>query len=296
MEARRQSLVIESDHHSSSQTLWPLRQALYAESEDDDEENEDELSRTWWVKTRWFQRLVQVCALVSLTSTAMNSPETFKHNNSLRYITLGLDIVVAVVFTTEMIAQINMWGLWRKQKAYFKKPQSIFNASMVFLIMLSILLQIIEISGYIPDNYVAFSVPRAPRALIIVRFFNVLITISLPKSVARRCKRQIWAVTLFLLYFMAFGSIIGVQLFGRKNYYCVKNGADLNNLTYNDLLLTDHRCNNVTGETGYFCPQGFSCVFVDFEEKDKDYFGDFLLSILTVYESSTQEEQKEVCF
>ena len=289
MEARGQSVVIESDHHSSSQTLWPLRQALYAESEDDDEENEDVLSRTWWVKTRWFQRLVQVCAIVSLTSTAMNSPKTFEHSDSLRYITLALDVVVTVVFTTEMIAQINMWGLWRKQKAYFKKPQSIFNASMVFLIMLSILLQIMEISGYKPDNYVAFSIPRAPRALIIVRFFNVLITISLPKSVARRCKRQIWAVTLFLLYFMAFGSIIGVQLFGRKNYYCVKNGADLNNLTYNDLLLTDHRCNNVTGETGYFCPRGFSCVFVDFESKDKDYFEHFGLSILTVYESSTQE-------
>ena len=127
MEGRGQSLVIESDHHSSSQTLWPLRQALYAESEDDDEENEDELSRTWWVKTRWFQRLVQVCAIVSLTSTAMNSPDTFKNHNTLRYITLALDIVVAVVFTTEMIAQINMWGLWRKQKAYFKKPQSIFT-------------------------------------------------------------------------------------------------------------------------------------------------------------------------
>lgn len=289
MEARGQSVVIESDHQSSSQTLWPLRQALYAESEEEDEENEDDLSRTWWVKTPWFQRLVQVCAVVSLTSTAMNSPETFKNNNSLKYITLVLDIVVAVVFTTEMIAQINMWGLWRKQKAYFKRPQCIFNASMVFLIILSILFQVIEISGYIPGNYVAFSIPRAPRALIIVRFFNVLITISLPKSVARRCKRQIWAVTLFLLYFMAFGSIIGVQLFGRKNYYCVKNGADLKNLTFNDVLLTDHRCNNITGETGYFCPRGFSCVFVDFENKDKDYFGDFLLGILTVYESSTQE-------
>ena len=65
MEARGQSVVIESDQHSSSQTLWPLRQALYAESVGtDDEENEDELSRTWWVKTRWFQRLVQVCAVV----------------------------------------------------------------------------------------------------------------------------------------------------------------------------------------------------------------------------------------
>lgn len=293
MEARGQSsVVIESDHHSSSQTLWPLRQALYAESVGtDDEENEDELSRIWWVKTRWFQRLVQVCAVVSLTSTAMNSPDTFLLFKSLNYITLVLDIVVAIVFTTEMIAQINMWGLWSKQKAYFKKPQCIFNASMLFLIILSILLQIIEISGYIPAKYFAFSIPRAPRALIIVRFFNVLITINLPKSVARRCKRQIWAVTLFLLYFMAFGSIIGVQLFGRKNYYCVKDGADLNNLTYNDLLLTDHRCNNenVTGERGYFCPGGFRCLFVDFQKKDKDYFGNFLLSILTVYESSTQE-------
>lgn len=303
MEARGQSVVIESDHHSSSTTLWPLRQANYAESiGTDDEENED-ISRTWFVKTWWFQRLVQVCAVVSLISTAMNSPETFKTSPALEYVTLILDVVVAVVFTTEMIAQVNMWGLWRKQKAYFRRPQCIFNASMLFLIILSIVLQIVEMTkGYDnvydlsrPDRheYVGFSLPRAPRALIIIRFFNVLITISLPKSVARRCKRQIWAVTLFLLYFMAFGSIIGVQLFGRKNFYCVKSSADLKNITYNDLLLTDHRCNNVSGETGYICPQGFNCVHIDFQKNgggaDKDYFGDFLLSILTVYESSTQE-------
>ena len=301
MEARGQSVVIESDHHSSSTTLWPLRQAQYAESVgSEDEENED-ISRTWWVKTRWFQRLVQVCAVVSLISTAMNSPETFITSHGLKYLTLAVDIVVAVVFTTEMIAQVNMWGLWKKQKAYLKRPQCIFNASMLFLILLSIVLQIVELSGaFVYDSskehiheYVGFSIPRAPRALIIIRFFNVLITINLPKSVARRCKRQIWAVTLFLLYFMAFGSIMGVQLFGRKNFYCVKNNTDLNNVTYNDMLLTDHRCNNVSGEAGYICPGGFNCVHVDFRKAggpaDKDYFGNFLFSLLTVYESSTQE-------
>ena len=302
MEARGQSAVqVESDHHSSSTSLWPPRQA-YAESlGSDDEENED-ISRTWWVKTWWFQRLVQVCAVASLISTAMNSPETFKaSHHGLNYLTLILDIVVAVVFTTEMIAQVNMWGLWRKQKAYFKRPQCIFNASMLLLILLSIVLQIVELSGgFVYNNsperiheYAGFSVPRAPRALIIIRFFNVLITINMPKSVARRCKRQIWAVTLFLLYFMAFGSIIGVQLFGRKNFYCVKSSTDLNNVTYNDILLTDHRCNNASGVEGYFCPSGFNCVHVDFKQMgkaaDKDYFANFLHSILTVYESSTQE-------
>ena len=283
----------ESDQQSSSTTLWPLRQAFYAESvPSDDEEGEGELSRTWWVKTWWFQRLVQVCAVVSLISTAMNSPQTFEANDLLKYITLVLDIVVAVVFTTEMIAQMHMWGLWRKQAAYFRRPQCVFNASMVLLIVLSIVFQLIEISGaYTPseDNYFAFSVPRAPRALIMVRFFNVFITINLPKTVARRCKRQIWAVAIFLMYFMAFASIIGVQLFGRKNFYCVKEGADLNNISSTDLLLSDSRCNNVTGEKGYFCPQGFNCLHVDFNHNDKNYFGDFLVSLLTVYESSTQE-------
>lgn len=301
MEGKAQSAVVESDHHSSSTTLWPPRQTAYAESVGtDDEENED-ISRTWWVKTWWFQRLVQVCAVVSLISTAMNSPETFKSSNGLKYLTLVLDIVVAVVFTTEMIAQINMWGLWKKQKAYLRRPQCYFNATMLFLIFLSVVMQIVELSGGFeyddssPGNrhrYVGFSIPRAPRALIIIRFFNVLITISLPKTVARRCKRQIWAVTLFLIYFMAFGSIIGVQLFGRKNFYCVKNSTDVNNISYNDLLLTDHSCNNISGENGYLCPQGFSCVHIDFKKRDgadKDYFGNFLLSILTVYESSTQE-------
>lgn len=300
MEAKGQSLVIESDLHSSSTTLWLPRQFAYAESTaTDDEENED-FSRTWWVKTWWFHRLAQVCAVVSLVSTAMNSPETFKQSNPLKYLTLALDIVVAAVFTTEMIAQMNMWGLWKKQKAYFRRPQRLFDASMLFLIFLSIVLQIVEISGaFVYDSspgkihqYVGFSIPRAPRALIIIRFLNELITFSLPKSVARRCKRQIWAVTLFLLYFMAFGSIIGVQLFGRKNFYCVKSTADLNNISYNDILLTDHLCNNRSGEAGYYCPQGFNCVHIDFDKtqgEDQNFFGNFLFSILSVYESSTQE-------
>ena len=300
MEAKGQPLVVESDHHSSSTTLWPPRQLAYAESAaTDDEENED-FSPTWWVKTWWFHRLVQVCAVVSLISTAMNSPETFKISHPLKYITLVLDIVVAVVFTTEMVAQIKMWGLWKKQKAYLRRSQCVFDASMLFFIFVSIVLQVVEISGTFGydslaekrHGYVGFSIPRAPRALIIIRFFSELITISLPESVARRCKRQIWAVTLFLMYFMAFGSLIGVQLFGRKNFYCVKNTADLNHIRYNDILLTDHLCNNRTGEEGYYCPQGFNCVHIDFNKTngaDKDFFSNFLPSVLTVYESSTQE-------
>lgn len=65
----------------------------------------------------------------------------------------------------------------------------------------------------------------------------------------------------------------------------MKNGVDLNNVIYNDVLFIDYWCNNDIGERGYFCFRNFSCVFVDFNKKDKDYFGDFLCSILIVYES-----------
>ncbi|EDO45175.1 predicted protein, partial [Nematostella vectensis] len=243
-----------------------------------------------WLKSWWFKRLIQVCSVLSLISMAMNTPETFQNIPSLFYVTLLLDIALATVFTVEMIAQIRKFGFIVELRAYLKRPQCIFNLSMLILIVLSIILQLVELTGYKPDPYIIFSIPRAPRALIMVRVFKLFVNFRLDNEVSRRCRRQIWSVTIFFLYFMTLASIIGVQMFGSKNYYCVRNTTDLSNVTYSDLLLPDARC-SISHERGYFCPNDFYCAQINLKPfmADRRYFDHFFYSLLTVYTSSTQE-------
>ncbi|EDO45174.1 predicted protein, partial [Nematostella vectensis] len=243
-----------------------------------------------WLKSWWFKRLIQVCSVLSLMSMAMNTPETFRNVPSLFYVTLVLDITLATVFTVEMIAQIRKFGFIVDLRAYLKRPQCIFNLSMLILIVLSIILQLVELTGYKPDPYIIFSIPRAPRALIMFRVFKLFVNFRLDNEVSRRCRRQIWSVTIFFLYFMTLASIIGVQMFGSKNNYCVRNTTDLSNVTYSDLLLPEARC-SISNEKGYICPANFYCAQINLDKfmAARRYFDHFFYSLLTVYTSSTQE-------
>ena len=290
MELKGQSIYVDSDFHTSSTTLNRSRHAFLTESIATDEEGDEDSKQIAWVKTWWFKRLVQFFAFVSLLSLSMNTPETFKRYPSLKYATLVLDFAVALVFTTEMLGEMRNFGLWKKQKSYLRRPLCIFNASMVLLIWLSIVFHLIEIRGYRPTNYLAFSIPRAPRVFVMLRVFKVFVNFKLPEDVARRCKRQIWSVTIFFMYFMALAAIIGTQMFGQKNQYCFRKGGDVHSASYSDLLISASRCSNTT-ELGYNCPKGFDCKELDLKPfmTDKHYFDNFFYSLLTVYESSTQE-------
>lgn len=282
----KSSHAIDSDFQSSSTNLWPMKQAFFPDTIADDEDDDEESRRLAWLKSWWFKCLIQVCAVVSVISMSLNSPATFEKVPELFYVTLTLDIIVVIVLTIEMIAQIHKFSF----RAYLKRRNCIFNFIMVMLILLSIILQFVELSGIKPKPYIMFSIPRSPRALIMVRVFKVFVNLRVSEEVSRRSRRQIWSVIIFFSYFMTLASIIGIQMFGIKNHYCVNNSTDLNNVTYSDLSLPEARC-SLTNEKGYFCPSGFRCeeIIVEKFMGARVYFDHFGHSLMTVYVSATQE-------
>ena len=281
---------------SSSSPFWPRYPMMGETSGTDDEDGDDEKKKkVSWVKSWWFKRIVQACAVINLISMAMNTPESVMEGsefNSLFYATLSLDFAVAIVFTVEMVVLIMYLGFRKTRKSYLFRPQCLFNTVMLFLIWLSIVFQLSEIDGFQPNSSYrfVFSCFRAPRALIMLRVFKLFVNFRIPKAVTRRCGRQIWSVTIFFIYFMIFAALIGVQMFGEKNRYCVKNTTDVNNVTYSDIMIPESRC-SMRDTSGFDCPQGFKCKQIDRKVflEDKDYFTNIVYSILTVYESSTQE-------
>lgn len=286
----KSSHVVDSDFQSSSTNLWPMKQAYFPDAIVDDEDDDEESRKLAWLKSWWFKRLTQVCSVVSVISVSLNSPATFEKIPELFFVTLSLDIAVAIVLTIEMIAQIRKFSFIVEIRAYLKRRNCIFNFIMVILIWVSIILQFVELKGIKPNPYISFSIPRAPRALIMLRVFKVFVNFRLSDEVSRRSRRQIWSVTIFFTYFMTLASIIGIQMFGAKNHYCVRNSTDLNNVTLSDLPLPEARC-SMSDEKGYFCPKNFKCVPINLNVfmADRQYFDHFLYSILTVYVSSTQE-------
>ncbi|XP_020895810.1 sodium leak channel non-selective protein [Exaiptasia diaphana] len=282
----KSSHAIESDFQSSSTNLWPMKQGFFPDAIADDEDDDEKSRRLAWLKSWWFKGLIQGCAVVSVISVSMNSPATFDKVSELIYVTLILDIMVVIVFTIEMVAQILKYTF----RAYLKRRNCIFNFIMVLLIWASIILQFVELSGIKPKPYTMFSIPRAPRALIMLRVFKVFVNFRLSEEVSRRSRRQIWSVIIFFAYFMTLASIIGIQMFGTKNHYCVKNSTDLNNVKYSDIPLPEARC-SLTNEKGYFCPSGFSCEEIKLPGfmGARKYFDHFGYSLLTVYVSATQE-------
>ncbi|VDP99232.1 unnamed protein product [Trichobilharzia regenti] len=55
--------------------------------------------------------MFRTAAMVSLASVSMNTPDTFKQVPSLMYITFILDLMVALLFTIEMISKMYIEGI-----------------------------------------------------------------------------------------------------------------------------------------------------------------------------------------
>ncbi|CAH8558556.1 unnamed protein product [Schistosoma bovis] len=65
-----------------------------------------------WVYTRWAKIMFRTAAMISLASVSMNTPDTFKQVPVLMYITFILDLMVALLFTVEMISKMYIEGLF----------------------------------------------------------------------------------------------------------------------------------------------------------------------------------------
>lgn len=217
----------------------------------------------------------------------LNTPKTFRAYPSLKYFTYVVDCICVLVFTTEMIAKINHMGLLSDEKSYLKDKWCRFDATMCFFIWISVILQTFEIMG-IAHEYSALSILRSPRPFIMIRFIRVFLKFSMPKArikqIVKRSSQQIYNVTIFFLFFMAFYGLLGVQLFGELNHHCVKRGVKAEDVTINDLTIPDSYCNPKPGAGGHKCPKGFDCIDLSPLGKVKTGFtgfGEFASSVFT---------------
>lgn len=95
-----------------------------------------------WFNKQSVRHFMRICAIASLASVCANTSRTFSWYPTLMLITFVIDIVTGVVFTIEMIFKIYSRGLFRGSSPYAKDRWCQFDASMVFFIWISIILQV----------------------------------------------------------------------------------------------------------------------------------------------------------
>ncbi|XP_050361500.1 sodium leak channel NALCN isoform X3 [Nymphalis io] len=257
------------------------------------EESLNESADIEWVNKLWVRRILRFCALLSLMSVSLNTPKSFEKYPYLQTVTFAVDCCVTLLFTAEMIAKMHIRGILKGDVAYLKDHWCQFDASMVFFLWVSVLLQMFELTGIVP-RYSYLSILRAPRPLIMIRFLRVFLKFSMPKSrinqIFKRSSQQIYNVTLFFLFFMSLYSLLGVQFFGELTHHCVRNTTNPNEITINSLAIPDTFC-SPEPNSGYQCPAGMKCIKLNLSKYIMGFngFEEFATSLFTVYQASSQE-------
>ncbi|UYV62374.1 hypothetical protein LAZ67_2000326 [Cordylochernes scorpioides] len=152
-----------------------------------------------WVNKLWVRRLLRLCALLSLLSVSLNTTRTFDKYPALVYFTFLADAFVTLLFSAEMIAKMHIRGVimvclvltavlfdigglgGQGDNPYLKDRWCQFDATMVFFLWISVILQVFEMTGVVP-KFSYLSILRAPRPLIMIRFIRVFLKFSMPKS------------------------------------------------------------------------------------------------------------------
>ncbi|KAK8774669.1 hypothetical protein V5799_010798 [Amblyomma americanum] len=229
--------------------------------------------------------------LISSGLTRYGCDEYF--HPTLVYVTFCWDIFATLLFTAEMIAKMHIRGLITGESPYLKDRWCQFDATMVFFLWISVILQVFEITEVVP-KFSYLSILRAPRPLIMIRFIRVFLKFSMPKSrinqIFKRSSQQIYNVTLFFLFFMSLYGLLGVQFFGEMSSHCVRNGTIAEKVTLNDLAVPDAYC-SMDKESGYECPQGMVCMDLNLPKSISGFngFDDFAHSFFTVYQAASPE-------
>ncbi|XP_064455791.1 sodium leak channel NALCN-like isoform X5 [Ornithodoros turicata] len=246
-----------------------------------------------WVNKVWVRRVLRMCALLSLVSVSLNTTRTFEKHPILVYVTFCWDIFATLLFTAEMIAKMHIRGLITGETPYLKDRWCQFDATMVFFLWISVILQVFEITKVVP-KFSYLSILRAPRPLVMIRFIRVFLKFSMPKSrinqIFKRSSQQIYNVTLFFLFFMSLYGLLGVQFFGEMSSHCVRNGTIAEKVTLNDLAVPDAYC-SMDKDAGYECPQGMVCTELNLPKSISGFngFDDFAHSFFTVYQAASPE-------
>lgn len=242
-----------------------------------------------------FLLLIQLACVASALSVCMNTPQTFQSYSSLYYITLVLDCVASVILITEMAIKIKIKGLFATKRSYFRMPWSILEFFMVICLVVSIILQILEKTSKLDktvSNYLIISFIRTPRPLLLLRLLKAA-NVNLPSHVAYKSIKQIGEIILYMLYFLLVFALIGGQLFGVMDYFCIRNNADITNITYYDFTIPMMRCppNDMKTRNHSKCPRGFNCTKLSFDgwRQHSEYFDNIFESFITVYEAMSLE-------
>ncbi|KAJ8954958.1 hypothetical protein NQ318_000389 [Aromia moschata] len=248
-----------------------------------------------WVNKRWVRRLMRTCALLSLASVSCNTPKTFEKFHFMQTTTFSVDAVVTILFTSEMIAKMHIRGILKGDRPYLQDHWCQFDASMVFFLWISVILQVFEMLSIVP-RFSYLSILRAPRPLIMIRFLRVFLKFSMPKSrinqIFKRSSQQIYNVTLFFLFFMSLYGLLGVQFFGELKNHCVTNNTtEPKDITINSLAIPDTYC-SLDPSSGYQCPEGMKCMKLEGLSRyviGFNGFDEFVTSFFTVYQAASQE-------
>ncbi|KAF8767850.1 Sodium leak channel non-selective protein like [Argiope bruennichi] len=144
---------------------------------------------------------------------------------------LGISGDVEWLWVRRLLRLCALLSLVSGDFSYLKDRWCQFDATMVFFLWISVILQVFEMVQVVP-KFSYLSILRAPRPLIMIRFIRVFLKFSMPKSrinqIFKRSSQQIYNVTLFFLFFMSLYGLLGVQFFGEMSNHCVVNGTDPN--------------------------------------------------------------------
>uniref|UniRef100_A0A7E4ZT03 Ion_trans domain-containing protein n=1 Tax=Panagrellus redivivus TaxID=6233 RepID=A0A7E4ZT03_PANRE len=176
--------------------------------------------------------------------------------------------------------------------AFDTSVQKAANSALLFrnmciansFLKLACIISMISICLHTPDT---MSIWNPLQYIVFVA--DIIVTIIF--TVEARSSQQIQNVTIFFLFFMALYAIMGVQLFGRVEYHCVRPGTDPNNVTIVDLAVPDTMCSK-KGGGGYECPGNMECMKLKLDQNQQGYYGmfnDFAISGFSVYLAASEE-------
>ncbi|GMR47689.1 hypothetical protein PMAYCL1PPCAC_17884, partial [Pristionchus mayeri] len=243
-------------------------------------------------------RSLQIACVSSLISVCLHTPATFDFFPPLRYLVLFVDISVFLVFLIEalLILLNNLDEREESNKSHWLH----FDLFLLVVHGLSVLLDLYWIGVTLLPHWRLpykqwFGVIRSLRPFIIVKLIRLSLKVKVAKNridqLLRRSSQQVKNVTYFFLFFMILYAIMGVQLFGKMEYRCVRKGTDPDNVTIADLAIPDTMCSE-KGGGGYECPDPLECRRLNMTSKAQGYYGmfpNFVASVFTVYLAASEE-------
>lgn len=216
------------------------------------------------VKKKWFDNGILGCILLSTIALAMDSPLNNPHT-ALSQFMLGLDWVMTVIFSFEMVVKMIGLGLWGHGEAYLTNGWNLMDGIIVIVGWIGLLAD---------DSLSAFKALRALRALKPLRMINrfpglQVVVGTMISSVGSIVNVAIVTILVFVIF-----SIVAVNYLKGKFYMCMGDGFDeIAGTAAEDYLTTPYKWSKmsdverswfqVNSTIADFSDSGLGCVTPD---------------------------------